>query len=100
MSDVEISSEAEVSVSVGDAVTLRLPENASTGYVWSVDAGEGLSTEDDRMVPDAEAAPGAGGEHVIRLRARLAGTWEVLLRLERAWEPEPAEERRVVVTVE
>jgi predicted secreted protein len=49
MGKLEIADSGEVSMSVGDTVTLRLPENATTGYVWSVSSlGAGLALEEDR----------------------------------------------------
>jgi inhibitor of cysteine peptidase len=100
MADVEVVGGGEVSVGVGDTVTLRLPENATTGYVWSVvERGSGLSLEDDRSVPGADTAAGAGGEHLFRLRAEQTGDWRVDFRLAREWESEALEEQHLTVRV-
>jgi predicted secreted protein len=100
MGNAEVAESDEVSVSVGDTVTLRLPENATTGYVWSVsDLGPGLVLEDDRIVPSRDGAPGAAGEHLFQLRADKPGEWRVDLRLARDWESDALEERQIRVRV-
>jgi inhibitor of cysteine peptidase len=114
VAEIEISgpgdeqSAAAVEVGVGDEVVIRLPENATTGYVWSVQSiDHGLELVEDAMLPAGgtagEAAgpppPGAGGQHVVRLRATAPARAEVVLHLGRSWEPAPAQQRRVTVTV-
>ena len=95
-----MTGDASVEVGVGDEVVIRLPENATTGYVWSVHtAGDGLELVQDSMVPPDVAAPGAGGERFVRVRATAPTHAEVVLRLARPWEGEPIQERRVTVTV-
>lgn len=99
--DVEVAAgTSEVSVAVGDTLTLRLPENATTGYVWSLaEPSPGLALEDDQSIPGAGTAVGAGGEHLFRWRASQAGDWQVTARLARAWESAPLEERHLAVRV-
>jgi inhibitor of cysteine peptidase len=115
MTQVEVTGDAEVEVGVGDEVVIRLPENATTGYVWTVHAvGNGLSLVEDTMVPPSPAGgtppdmarfpegiapPGAGGERFVRVRATTPARADVVLRLARPWEPEPVQQRRVTVTV-
>jgi inhibitor of cysteine peptidase len=80
---------------------IRLGENATTGYVWSVwSVGAGLEVVgDERVPPGAGSGVGAGGERVFRVRAVAPGRGDVVLRLGREWEAAPAEEQRVSVTV-
>jgi inhibitor of cysteine peptidase len=108
VAEIEISGpgaeQAAVEVGVGDEVVIRLPENATTGYVWSVQSvDDGLELVEDAMVPASATAgspaPGAGGEHVVRLRATAPARADVVLHLGRSWEPAPAQQRRVTVTV-
>ena len=100
MGNAEVAESDEVSVSVGDTVTLRLPENATTGYVWSVsDLGPGLVLDEDRIVPSRDGAPGAAGDHLFQLRADRSGEWRVDLRLARDWESDALEERQIRVRV-
>jgi inhibitor of cysteine peptidase len=102
MADVEIvAGTGEVSMAVGDTLTLRLPENATTGYVWSLaERPPGLVLEDDRSVPGVDTAIGSGGEHLFRWRAEQPGDWRVALRLAREWEPAAREERQLSVRVD
>jgi inhibitor of cysteine peptidase len=100
MAEVEVTGDATaVEADVGDEVVLRLPENATTGYVWSVHSmGDGLTLVGDTMAPGGDA-PGAAGARVMRMRVvGMRGT-EVVLRLGRPWEPGPAEERRIAIEV-
>lgn len=100
MTDVEVVAGAgDVSVAVQDTLMVRLPENGTTGYVWSIaERGEGLVVADDRPAV-ADGAVGAGGEHVFQLRAEQAGDWQVAFRLARQWESGALEERRLRVRV-
>ncbi|WP_410789335.1 protease inhibitor I42 family protein [Kribbella sp. C-35] len=88
-------------MAVHDTVTVRLPENGTTGYVWSiVERAEGLALADDRWIrAAADGVVGAGGEHLFRLRAEQAGDWQVGFRLARQWESGVLEERRLRVRV-
>ena len=100
MAEIEVTGDATaVEASVGDEVVLRLPENATTGYVWSVySIGDGLTLVADTMVPGGDA-PGTAGARVMRMRVVGAKATEVILRLGRPWESEPAEERRIAIAV-
>lgn len=98
MGQVEVTGADAVEVGVGDEVVIRLPENATTGYVWSAAVGEGLELVGDEMAPP-EGGVGATGERLFRVRAVAPGRGEVLLRLGRVWETAPTEERHVAVTV-
>jgi inhibitor of cysteine peptidase len=94
----------EHTVRVGDDVVLRLPENPTTGYRWtlSTSADDALSLESDTYVP-GEAKPGTPGVRVFRLRATAPGTVELRLHRRRRWETTPAEpepERQLRLRVE
>jgi inhibitor of cysteine peptidase len=89
-----------VELRVGDRLTLRLDENASTGYRWSF---EGL---DERLVGVREEgyvrqpdAVGSGGAAQWTLEARAAGTAQVKLRLWRRWEGDASVRKRYTVTL-
>jgi inhibitor of cysteine peptidase len=91
---------------VGESVFVRLPENASTGYVWSmVSLGDGLELVEDRVHPalpassEAGPAPGAANERVFHLRPTAPGSWPVELRLARSWESTSQQERRLTISV-
>ena len=76
-----------VEVSVDDVLTVRLQENPTTGYAWSVDAVNGLEQVGDSF--DAgSAAIGAAGVRVLRFRATRPGLCELRLKNWREWEGE------------
>lgn len=103
MADVEVREDgAQVTVNTGDRVVIRVEENATTGYQWSL-VGEPapLQLETSELVPAADLAPGAAGERRVVLRARGGGRATVVLELRRAWEAgaPPARSFGVEVTV-
>jgi inhibitor of cysteine peptidase len=97
--NVRVGETDSVSVDVGDVLEWQLPENASTGYQWSITLDEGLAVEDDQAEPPASQTPGAAGQHLFRVRAHQPGEWRVRLRLARQWESTSLEERVVRVSV-
>lgn len=101
MADIEAgASGATVSISPSDRVVVRLPENASTGYLWSVtELGDGLEVASDQHILPGQAAPGAAGERVLLLRPRKPGRAQVSLHLKREWEPEPVDRFELEVNV-
>ncbi len=89
-----------VDATVGDSVIIALPENGTTGYQWSVEpAGDKVVVETNTFLPPEDAAPGAAGRRVVTLRAISAGTANVGLRLQRAWETAATERREVAINV-
>ncbi|MET9269293.1 protease inhibitor I42 family protein [Kribbella sp. NPDC003557] len=98
MTELEVPAGAgEVSAAVGDTVVFRLPENATTGYVWSVaERAAGLAVADS-MVPTEGTTAGGGGEHVFHLRAERPGVWRLRFRLAREWESAALDERFLTV---
>jgi inhibitor of cysteine peptidase len=101
--DVEVrENAASVVVSSGDRVVIRIPENASTGYQWSIEELTApLKLESSDPVTSSEPAPGAAGERVLKLRASERGEGRVVLVLSRPWERDtPPEDRfHIAVTV-
>ncbi|MEA3038298.1 MAG: inhibitor of cysteine peptidase [Sphingomonadales bacterium] len=76
-----------VRVRVGETVTVRLPENASTGYRWSLGEQEGKAVELESTEPDYRAgAVGSGGEILFTLKARQKGKARIRLVEARSWE--------------
>jgi len=100
MGQVEVTGTGTVQVEAGDEVVIRLPENATTGYVWSVGAiAENLVLTGDDVIPAGGSGVGGAGERVFQVRAVAPGSGDVVLRLGRVWEPAPIEERTVTVAV-
>jgi inhibitor of cysteine peptidase len=99
MAEVEMADRDTVEVAVGDEVVIRLAENGTTGYVWSLrHAGVELELVEDRLTPP-DRAIGASGVRLIKLRAIAPAHAEVVLELAREWEKAPIEERRYSVVV-
>jgi inhibitor of cysteine peptidase len=99
MAEVELPEGGSVvAIDVGDVLVVRVPQNATTGYLWHLVAGDGLTALGDET-DSAATAPGSAGRRTFRVRADEAGERRVGLRLQRPWEDEVAEERRVDVTV-
>ena len=86
---------------VGDVFTLRLPENASTGYRWApdtYDAGSLAIVEEASDYPNA--TPGSGGEAIFRFRVVRAGPSTLVMKYWRHWEGAASIQRRFTVTVD
>ncbi|WP_165865676.1 protease inhibitor I42 family protein [Vallicoccus soli] len=94
----EVHGDAPVDVAVGDVLVVRLAEQATTGYAWQADVPDGLALVTDAAVPGGPA-PGAAGARLLRLRADRPGSYEVGLRLQRAWEAAPLQRRGLTVRV-
>jgi inhibitor of cysteine peptidase len=88
-------------VRVGDVVTLRLTENASTGYRWAPDAyNAGLVELVEATASYPKTATGSGGEAVFRFRAIGVGSSALALKCWRHWDGEGSIVRRFAVMIE
>lgn len=86
---------------VGDVLAVELPENRTTGYVWSADAVPEQLVELAEAPPDeAGRPPGAGRSRVLRFAAARPGAGELRLRQGRPWQPARSEMLVVPVRVE
>ncbi len=103
MSEVEVrQAGSHVAVVPGDRVVIRVEENATTGYQWSVArTPDPLELESSELALPQAPAPGAAGERRFVFRAHRSGQGELLLTLRRAWEvgESPAATFDVHVTV-
>src|SRR5258706_7930322 len=90
-----------VPLKLGDTITIRLPENPTTGFRWELQPLDAnvLTLADDGY-ESGGSLPGAGGVRVLRLQAVNPGKHDVVLRLRRAWEnASPIGTYRLIVTV-
>ena len=101
MADVEVrTSGAHISVSQSDRIVVRLPENATTGYQWSVtEIGEALQVQSNEFLIPGQITPGGAGERIVKVLARRAGKARVALDLKRRWEQKPIDHFEVEVNV-
>ena len=89
-----------VALRVGDTITIRLSENASTGYRWSVAGVDRTHVSVDG--PHAERtseAIGGAATSVWTVRATQPGTTRVELQKSRSWEQSAIERFAADITV-
>jgi len=101
MTDIEVrTSGTTISASPSDRIAVRLTQNASTGYQWSItEISDGLEVESDEVLPPGQIAPGAAGERVIIVRPRQTGNARLFLDLKRQWDQKPIDHFEVEVNV-
>ncbi|WP_175538327.1 protease inhibitor I42 family protein [Mitsuaria sp. PDC51] len=86
-----------IDLRVGHSVLLRLPENPSTGYGWTLDADPRLvEISEKRHVHSAETV-GSGGESQWSIKAAVPGATTLRLKHWREWEGEGAVTERCEV---
>lgn len=92
---------SRIEVRVGDVVVVRLPENPSTGFVWSSETagGDALEPVRSEYLPAADASVGGGGQRSLSFRAVATGTVELRLKLWREWEGDKSIVDRFAATV-
>jgi inhibitor of cysteine peptidase len=79
---------ASVQVQFGAKITIKLKENPTTGYRWTISSiDEALLVPDgDEFLPPDQKAPGAGGLRTFFFRAKSTGSAAVTLINKRAWQ--------------
>ena len=89
-----------VDVVEGEAIALRLRENASTGYRWEFDGLDQtyVDAQEGESVRQADPS-GTGGDTQWILVPRKRGTVEVRLKRWRRWEGEGSVRERFAVTL-
>jgi inhibitor of cysteine peptidase len=84
---LEADNDRTVDIRLGETVQVRLPENATTGYRWSIDREDEEFIEVLGSEPHYPAgAVGSGGEVTFVFRGRKIGTGEVGLKYWRSWQ--------------
>lgn len=87
-------------LAVGATIEVRLAENATTGYSWTIDQLDAAILVPSRQESDYRAAAiGSGGTAVFRAIVRSAGTSRLTLKLLRPWEGDSAIIKRFGITV-
>lgn len=89
-----------VDVAEGEAIALRLHENAATGYHWEFDGLDRtyIKAREGESVRQADAS-GTGGDTRWILVPRKRGSVEVRLKRWRHWEGEESVRERFAVTL-
>lgn len=96
----------QVTLAIGQELTLALESNPSTGFAWEVaDLNAGLLVQvgDPEYKAPQSGAPlvGAAGTQVFHFKAKAAGQVELKLNYRRAWEKDvpPAKTYTVTLTI-
>jgi inhibitor of cysteine peptidase len=85
---------------VGDLIELRLPENASTGYRWTLDHLDARLFElGDTGADYPDKRIGSGGEVNFRITVVAAGNATLALKCWRSWEGDGGVLKRFAVEV-
>lgn len=87
-----------VPLALGQQLVVRLPENATTGYRWTIEERGDLQLDGSQTLL-AGQSPGAGATRAFTLSARVAGTSRLELALRKAWETSEAPLQRFSLTV-
>jgi inhibitor of cysteine peptidase len=87
-----------------DTITIRLEENATTGYVWNYTIADAEVVEyvsDEFLAPSETDMTGAPGEHVWVFKGIGSGSTTLHFELSRDWESgeTPAETKEFQITV-
>jgi inhibitor of cysteine peptidase len=90
-----------VAVKVGDTISVRLPENPTTGYSWAIDSIDAQRLEADAPAYQGEGAGlGTGGAKTWRFVARAPGRTRLGLKRWRHWEGDASIVERFAVTLD
>jgi inhibitor of cysteine peptidase len=89
----EADNNKEVTLEVGNQLTITLPGNPSTGYNWEVKTIDAAIVEqagEPQFVSDNTELVGAGGQLTLTFEALKAGSTNIELVYHRAWETDVA----------
>ena len=84
----EADNGSSVTIPSGGSFVVRLNENATTGYRWTLDpsVSQSLSLVSEQHHPSVQDGIGAGGTAQFEFAVVGAGTARVALSYKRAWE--------------
>ena len=85
---------------IGDRIVVRLEENPTTGFLWSVLGDlEGCSASESHYRPFSSESIGGGGIRELAFTVDRAGSLPLHLAMRQPWESEATPARRFSVTV-
>ena len=92
---------ATTSLNVSSAITLTLPENGTTGFLWNLTTTPGLQVTSDTFIPSETSGniAGAGGIRVWVITATRTGEEKIHGIYKRPWEPTVGNETTYTLTV-
>ena len=92
-----------VECSVGDALTISLESNPTTGYAWTAksDSCDKIVLEENRYNADPSGAGmcGRGGTQTFVFRCVNRGTAQMTLEYARSWENAPVKTVRITADI-
>jgi inhibitor of cysteine peptidase len=94
----ETQGEGSVGHAPGETLAVRLREGAATGYLWSVEAADGLALSGNRFVAGA-GQPGATGYREFCFQADAPGRHVLRFKHGREWEGEASRQYSIEVRV-
>jgi len=85
----EEQNNATIPVHQGDQITLKLPENPTTGYQWNLTTTQGLNQTGSLYAPADRtgALVGSGGTHIWEIAVTGTGVQKISGIYKRSWEP-------------
>lgn len=90
-----------VSLRVGEVVELRLAENATAGYRWTLERNDAELLEPLDATADYEGrAVGSGGQAIFRFQVRGTGSTQLALKYWRHWEGDGSVLQRFTVAID
>jgi inhibitor of cysteine peptidase len=97
----EEQNKATVFVNQSNVITVKLPENPTTGYQWNLTTTAGLRVMNDTyMASDTTGKMvGSGGTHVWDISPIARGEQEISAVYKRSWEPLTGNETTFSMTV-
>lgn len=92
---------ATIYVNQTDTITLKLPENPTTGYEWNLTTTPGLRVTNDTYMPSPTSGKvvGSGGTHIWDMTAVTPGEQKIQGIYKRSWEPVSGNETIFTMTV-
>jgi len=91
---------SKVELATCDTFQIKLNENPTTGYLWTLETTSGLEIMSDNFLSPASGLIGAGGIHEWDIKTTASGTQQVIAVYSRSWENLTGSEQRFVLTVE
>lgn len=97
----EEQNKATVMVEQGSIITVKLPENPTTGYRWNLTTTPGLQVTGDTYVSSdtTEKRMGAGGTRIGEIKAAVPGEQKITAVSLRSWVPVTGNERGFLLAV-
>ena len=71
---------------VGDNVEFSLPENATTGFLWHINADKALDTLETKEDLPEPGVIGGGYTRKFNVSSKKAGTFKMHAELKQAWD--------------